>query len=255
MDNQAKRVVIVTGAGIGIGAATAMAFGALGDHVVVTDILVSEGEAVTQAIRAAGGSAEFHAYDVRSTHATDALVQDIEARHGHIDVVVANAGIAHRTPLAQLTDEKWDMTFNIDLKGIFRLARAAAPGMRARKSGSIIALSSIMGVAYGWDEHVHYSSAKAGVVGLVRGLAVELARDGVRVNGLAPGYIRTAQLLSEENSLGPIGAEKAAEFIPMGRLGTPEDIADVIAFLASHAARYMTGQVLVVDGGLLVGRY
>lgn len=255
MDNQAKRVVIVTGAGIGIGAATAMAFGALGDHVLVTDILVSEGEAVAHAIRATGGSAEFHAYDVRSTDATDALVQDIEARHGRIDVVVANAGIAHRTPLAQLTDEKWDMTFDIDLKGIFRLARAAAPGMRARKSGSIIALSSIMGVAYGWDEHVHYSAAKAGVVGLVRGLAVELARDGVRVNGLAPGYIRTAQLLSEENSLGPAGAEKAAEFIPMGRLGTPEDIADVIAFLASHAARYMTGQVLVVDGGLLVGRY
>ncbi|OLP43021.1 SDR family NAD(P)-dependent oxidoreductase [Rhizobium oryziradicis] len=255
MDNQAKRVVIVTGAGIGIGAATAMALGALGDHVVVTDILVSEGEAVAHAIRATGGSAEFHAYDVRSTDATDALVQDIEARHGRIDVVVANAGIAHRTPLAQLTDEKWDMTFNIDLKGIFRLTRAAAPGMRARKTGSIIALSSIMGVAYGWDEHVHYSAAKAGVVGLVRGLAVELARDGVRVNGLAPGYIRTAQLLSEENSLGPTGAEKAAEFIPMGRLGTPEDIADVIAFLASNAARYMTGQVLVVDGGLLVGRY
>jgi 3-oxoacyl-[acyl-carrier protein] reductase len=255
MPQETKRVVMITGAGIGIGAATAMAFGALGDHVVVTDILSNEGEAVAEAIRAAGGSAEFHAYDVRSTHATDALVQDIEARHGRIDVVVANAGIAHRTPLAQLSDEKWDMTFNIDLKGIFRLARSAAPGMRARKSGSIIALSSIMGVAYGWDEHVHYSAAKAGVVGLVRGLAVELARDGVRVNGLAPGYIRTAQLLSEENSLGPVGAEKAAEFIPMGRLGTPEDIADVIAFLASHAARYMTGQVLVVDGGLLVGRY
>jgi len=112
-----------------------------------------------------------------------------------------------------------------------------------------------MGVAYGWDEHVHYSAAKSGVVGLVRGLAVELAKDGVRVNGIAPGYIRTAQLLSEENSLGPAGAEKAAEFIPMGRLGEPEDIADVIAFLASKGARYMTGQVLVVDGGLLVGRY
>ena len=91
--------------------------------------------------------------------------------------------------------------------------------MRLRRTGASIALSSIMGVAYGWDEHVHYSAAKSGVVGLVRGLAVEMARDGVRVNGIAPGYIRTAQLLSEENSLGPAGAEKAAEFIPMGRLG------------------------------------
>jgi 3-oxoacyl-[acyl-carrier protein] reductase len=127
--------------------------------------------------------------------------------------------------------------------------------MRARKTGAVVAVSSIMGVAYGWDEHVHYSSAKHGVVGLVRGLAVELAKDGIRVNGIAPGYIRTAQLLSEEHSLGPAGAEKAGEFIPMGRIGEPEDIADVIVFLASHSARYMTGQVVVVDGGLLVGRY
>lgn len=255
MPAENKRIVIVTGAGIGIGAATAKAFGALGDHVVVTDILETEGRETAEAIVAAGGSAEFHRYDVRSTAATDALVSDIEARHGRIDVIVANAGIAHRTPLADLTDEKWDLTFDIDLKGIFRLVRAAAPGMRSRRSGAVIALSSIMGVAYGWDEHVHYSAAKSGVVGLVRGLAVEMARYGVRVNGIAPGYIRTAQLLSEENSLGPAGAEKAAEFIPMGRLGTGEDIADVAAFLASDNARYMTGQVLVVDGGLLVGRY
>lgn len=250
-----KRIVLVTGAGIGIGRGTAKAFAALGDHVVVTDVLEKEGNAVVGEIAAAGGSAEFIRYDVRSKEAADAIVADLEARHGKIDVIVANAGIAHRTPLAELTDEKWDLTFDIDLKAIFRLVRAAAPAMRARKSGSIVALSSIMGVAYGWDEHVHYSAAKSGVVGLVRGLAVELARDGVRVNGIAPGYIRTAQLLSEENSLGVEGAEKAAEFIPMGRLGEAEDIADVITFLASHGARYMTGQVLVVDGGLLVGRY
>ena len=96
---------------------------------------------------------------------------------------------------------------------------------------------------------------KAGVVGLVRSLAVELARDGVRVNGVAPGYIRTAQALSEEHSLGPEGLEQAAEFIPLGRVGEPEDIADVILFLASEGARYITGQVVVIDGGLLVGRY
>ncbi|OCJ10317.1 oxidoreductase [Rhizobium sp. AC27/96] len=255
MNSQNQRIVIVTGAGIGIGRAAAKAFAALGDHVVVTDILESEGESAVRDILIAGGSAEFRLYDVRSTEAANRLVADVEARFGKIDVIVANAGIAHRTPLGELSDDKWDLTMDVDLKGIFRLVRAVVPGMRARKSGSIIALSSIMGVAYGWDEHVHYSAAKSGVVGLVRGLAVELARDGIRVNGIAPGYIRTAQLLSEENSLGPAGAEKAAEFIPMGRLGEPEDIADVIAFLASKGARYMTGQVLVVDGGLLVGRY
>ncbi|MGY5774733.1 SDR family NAD(P)-dependent oxidoreductase [Rhizobium sp. LEGMi135b] len=255
MDSLEKRVVIVTGAGIGIGQATAKALAALGDHVVVTDILEKEGEQTVRDILSAGGSAEFHRYDVRSTEAADRLVAHVETRFGKIDIIVANAGIAHRTPLEKLTDDKWDLTMDVDLKGIFRLVRAAVPGMRARRSGSVIALSSIMGVAYGWDEHVHYSAAKSGVVGLVRGLAVELAKDGIRVNGIAPGYIRTAQLLSEENSLGPAGAEKAAEFIPMGRLGEPEDIADVIAFLASNGARYMTGQILVVDGGLLVGRY
>jgi 3-oxoacyl-[acyl-carrier protein] reductase len=132
--------------------------------------------------------------------------------------------------------------------------RPALPAMRGR-GGAIVCVSSIMGVAYGWDEHVHYSAAKSGVVGLVRGLAVELARSGIRVNGIAPGYIRTAQLLSKEHSLGPDGAAAAGAFIPMGRIGEPDEIADVIHFLASPAARYMTGQTVAVDGGLLVGRY
>lgn len=249
------KTVLITGAGIGIGRASAKAFGAAGYHVIVTDVLEAEGASCVADIKAAGGSAEFHFLDVRSTEAADALVAAVEAAHGGIDVIVANAGIAHKVPLPALTDEKWDHTFDIDLKGIFRVIRPALAGMKARKKGAVIALSSIMGVAYGWDEHVHYSAAKAGVVGLVRGLAVELARDGIRVNGVAPGYIRTAQLLSKENSLGPEAAEKAGEFIPMGRIGEPEDIADVVLFLASNGARYMTGQVVVVDGGLLVGRY
>ncbi|HUN53451.1 MAG TPA: SDR family NAD(P)-dependent oxidoreductase [Candidatus Sulfotelmatobacter sp.] len=247
--------VLITGAGIGIGRATALAFGRAGYRVVATDVLADEGQAVAEQVRAAGGEAEFHPLDVRSTPAAEALVQDVTARLGALDCIVANAGIAHKVPLPELSDEKWDHTFEIDLKGMVRVIRPALPGMRARGSGAIICISSIMGIAYGWDEHVHYSSAKAGVVGLVRGLAVELARAGIRVNGIAPGYIRTAQLLSPQHSLGPAGAEAAAGFIPMGRLGEPEDIADVILFLASPAARYMTGQVVVVDGGLRVGRY
>ncbi len=246
--------VLITGAAIGIGRATAKAFGESGHHVIVTDILEKEGNDVAAEIMAAGGTAEFHKLDVRSTEQADALVAAIEKKHGAIGTIIANAGIAHKVPLAQLSDDKWDYTFDIDLKGIFRVVRPALPAMKKARKGAIVCVSSIMGVAYGWDEHVHYSSAKAGVVGLVRGLAVELARDGIRVNGVAPGYIRTAQLLSEEHSLGP-EADKAGEFIPMGRIGEPEDIAGVILFLASNAARYMTGQVVVVDGGLLVGRY
>ena len=249
-----SETVLITGAAIGIGRATAKAFAKAGQHVIVTDLLEKEGHAVVAEIAAVGGSAEFHKLDVRSTGQADALVAAIEKQHGAIGTIVANAGIAHKVPLAELSDEKWDYTFDIDLKGIFRVVRPALAGMKKARKGAIVCVSSIMGVAYGWDEHVHYSSAKAGVVGLVRGLAVELARDGIRVNGIAPGYIRTAQLLSKEHSLGP-DAGKAGAFIPMGRIGEPEDIADVIQFLASNAARYMTGQVVVVDGGLLVGRY
>lgn len=249
------RTILVTGGGIGIGRAAALAFARSGDHVVVTDVLEKEGQAVADEIKASGRSAEFARLDVRSTDEADALVARIDAERGGLDVIVANAGIAHRVPLAELSDAKWDETFDIDLKGMIRVIRPALPSMRAKKAGAIVCLSSIMGVAYGWDEHVHYSAAKAGVVGLVRGLAVELAGEGIRVNGVAPGYIRTAQLLSEKHSLGSEGAEKAAAFIPMGRLGEPDDIADVIHFLASSAARYLTGQVIAVDGGLLVGRY
>ncbi|USG61604.1 SDR family oxidoreductase [Sneathiella marina] len=250
-----KKTVLITGAGIGIGRATAKAFGAAGYRVFVTDILKAEGNQVAEEINEAGGTAEFNKLDVRSTGQVNALVASIEKMWGALDVVVGNAGIAHRVPLGEMTDQKWDETFDIDLKGIFRVVRATAPTMRAAGKGSVIAVSSIMGVAYGWDEHAHYSAAKAGVVGLVRALAVEFAQEGVRVNGIAPGYIKSAQTLSEQHSLGPEGLEKAAEFIPMGRVGQPEEIADVILFLASNAARYMTGQTVVVDGGLLVGRY
>lgn len=250
-----KQVVVVTGAGIGIGKAVAERFGRDGCHVIVTDILKDEGAAVARAIVEDGGSAEFKALDVRSTEQTDELVADLERRCGGVDVIVANAGIAHRQPFETMTDQQWDLTFDIDLKGIFRLVRAAVPGMKQKRKGAIVAVSSIMGVAYGWDEHVHYSAAKSGVVGLVRALAVEFASSGIRANAVAPGFIRTAQVLSEQHSLGAAGLEEAGRYIPMGRPGEPEDIADVIAFLASDDARYMTGQTITVDGGLVVGRY
>ena len=255
MESSERGTVLITGSGIGIGAATARAFAEAGYRVVVTDVLDDEGQRLAQEITEGGGEAEYHHLDVTSTEEVERVVSEAEGRYGPLGCVVANAGIAHKVPLTELTDKKWDHTHEIDLKGVMRVCRAAAPAMREAGRGSMIAVSSIMGVAYGWEEHVQYSAAKAGVVGLVRGLAVELARDGIKVNGIAPGYIRTAQALSEEHSLGPEGLEKAAEFIPMGRIGEPEDIADVILFLASDAARYLTGQVVVVDGGLLVGRY
>ncbi|THF93396.1 MAG: SDR family NAD(P)-dependent oxidoreductase, partial [Sulfitobacter sp. SK025] len=151
-------IALITGAGIGIGRATAKMLAARGDHVVVTDVLEDDGRSVVQEIRKAGGEAEFQHLDVRDTTRANSVVKDIETRFGRIDTIVANAGIARRVPIEQLTDEKWDQTFDIDLKGMLRVIRPAAAGMKARGGGSIICLSSIMGVAYGWDEHVHYSS-------------------------------------------------------------------------------------------------
>jgi 3-oxoacyl-[acyl-carrier protein] reductase len=246
------RTLLVTGAGIGIGRATALAFARAGWHVVVTDVLQAEGRAVAAEILAAGGSAGFMPLDVRSTEQADAVVAAVLAERGAIDALVLNAGIAHKVPLSQLSDERWDHTLDIDLKGMFRVARAALPSMRARRQGTVVCLTSLMGLAWGWAEHTHYSAAKAGVIGLMRGLAAEVAADGVRVNAVSPGYVRTAQLLSAEHSLGPEGVELAAARVPLKRVGEPEDIADVILFLASDAARYVTGQVLVADGGLAI---
>jgi len=249
-----QRTVLITGAGIGIGRATAIAFAEAGYHVVVTDILEAEGRAVAEAIADAGGSAEFHRLDVTSTAAADGVVAAVEAARGPLDALIANAGIALKVPVAALDDAAWDRTFDVDLKGMWRVIRATLPGMRAAGRGAVVCLSSIMGTTYGWDQHVHYSSAKAGVVGLVRGLAVELARDGIRVNGIAPGFVRTAQALSREHSVGPEGLEEAAGYIPMRRVGEPGDIASVALFLASPAAGYVTGQTLIVDGGLGISR-
>lgn len=250
-----KPTVLITGAGIGIGHATAKAFANAGYHVVATDILDKEGNETVAEIEGWGGSAEFHYVDVTSTENVDQVVKAAEERHGAFAATIANAGIAHKVKLEDMTDEKWNETIDVDLNGVFRVCRAVAPAMRAAKQGAIVAVSSIMGTGYGWHDHVQYNAAKTGVVGLVRGLACDLGADRVRINGMAPGFIRTAQALSAEHSVGPEGLEKAAEYIPLGRVGEPADIADVILFLCSEAARYMTGQTVIVDGGLMVGRY
>ena len=246
------KTMLVTGGGIGIGRATARAFARAGYHVVVTDVLEAEGRAVADAIVAQGGQARFAQMDVRSTEEVGAVIASVIEQSGGIDALVLNAGIARKVPLSALSDAHWEHTVDTNLKGMFRVARAAAPAMRERRTGAIVCLTSLMGVAWGWTEHVHYSAAKSGVIGLMRGLAAELAPDGVRVNAVSPGYVRTAQLLSEEHSLGPAGVELAAGRVPLGRVGEPEDIADVILFLASEQARYITGQVIVADGGLAI---
>ncbi len=246
--------VLISGAGRGIGKATAEAFARCGYHVVVTDVLSAAAAEVAEAIRAAGFSAEGHGLDVTDTAAVDALVAEVARRRGTIDVAVANAGVAYRSPLPALDDAAWEAVLDVNLKGSLRLLRAAASGMREAGRGSLIALSSTSALL-GWDEHVHYNASKAGIVGLIRGLAVELGPKGIRANAVLPGVIRTDQSLSREHSLGPEGLAEVAKRLPLRRIGTAEEVAEVVVFLASKAARYITGQCIVVDGGLTVSSY
>jgi 3-oxoacyl-[acyl-carrier protein] reductase len=250
MSAKPARSVFITGAGIGIGAACARSFAAAGYRVVLADVLKEEGAGTAAQIRSDGGQAEFVSLDVRDSEQVDDAVRRTQG--DGFDVVIANAGIARRQPFCDLDDAGWMETVDVNLGGSMRVLRATLPAMVERRSGALIALSSISGIAYGWDQHAHYSASKAGVIGLVRALAVEFGAAGIRVNGIAPGFIRTAQSLSVEHSLGEEGLRKAVATVPLGRIGEPDDVADVALFLASDAARYVSGQVLVVDGGLLV---
>jgi 3-oxoacyl-[acyl-carrier protein] reductase len=250
--NMDRKTALVTGAGIGLGKATAMALAEAGYKVFVTDMLSDEGLGCADAINSSGGEAEFHHLDVSDSAGTNGLVAALESDHGPLSALVLNAGIARTLPLDTLTDEEWDQTLDVNLKGMMRVLRAAAPGMKRSRAGAVVCLSSIVGSLLGWSEHIPYASSKGGVAGLVRAAALELAPHQVRVNGIAPGVIRSAQTLDPVNSLGEAGLEAFAGTVPLGRVGDPADIADVAVFLLSDKARYLTGQVLAVDGGTTI---
>jgi 3-oxoacyl-[acyl-carrier protein] reductase len=163
---------------------------------------------------------------------------------------VANAGILRNSPLGEMTDDRWEDMLDVDLTGVLRTLRAGST--RMADGGAMVAVSSIAGGVYGWEEHAHYAAAKAGVLGLVRSVAAELGPRGIRANAVIPGLIETPQSLDPVNSLGPEGLQRAGRDIPWGRVGRPEEVASVIGFLTSDAAAYVTGQSLIVDGGLTI---
>jgi len=189
------KTVLISGAAIGIGEGIAKAFAGAGYRVIVTDVLTNEGTAVAANLLKDGAQASFHEMDVTSTDQVNDVIAEVEAAHGPLSAMVCNAGIAKKIPLPTMTDDAWDLTIDVDLKGMMRMVRAAAPQMRDSKSGAIVCLASIVGTQLGWGEHVPYSAAKGGVAGLVTAVATELAADGARCNGRAPGLIRTPQIL------------------------------------------------------------
>lgn len=169
---------------------------------------------------------------------------------GRINYAVANAGLLRQTPLTSMNDAQWMEVINIDLSGVMRTFRAAARYIT--DGGSMVAVSSIAGSVYGWENHVHYSAAKAGVPGLCRAVTMELAPCNIRCNCVIPGLIETPQSLDSVNTLGPEGLKKAAAGIPLGRVGTARAIATLLRFLTSEDASYITGQSVIIDGGLTV---
>lgn len=228
-------VAVVTGGARGIGAASAQALAAMGYHVALSDIDPEGLEATRATIVAARGSAETAMLDVHSSSAVNAYADRIVASHGGIELLVSNAGFASVAFLDELDDEHWAKVTDLNLTSHMRLARAFAPAMKAKKAGRMIFLGSIAGHTSGWAGRLAYSASKSGVTGLVRTLAIELGAHGITVNGVAPA-----------------GLHASVDQIPLGRVGTSEDIGDFIALLASDGARFMTGQMLSVDGGMSV---
>jgi 3-oxoacyl-[acyl-carrier protein] reductase len=246
------RVALVTGSASGIGAATAQRLAAAGADLVLAWYRGDPHDVgpTVAAVERAGRRAVVVEGDVGRTADVDSMVQAAIGELGRIDVVVANAAIARDVPSVELDDARWTQLLEVDLNGVFRCFRAAIPHMVEQGGGRLLATSSIAGAVQGWARHAHYCAAKAGVAGLVRGLALEVAPHGITVNAVAPGVIVTPQTLDAQNSLGEEGLAAFGPTVPVGRNGRPEEIAAVFHFLASDEASYLTGQVVTVDGGV-----
>ena len=240
------KVAIVTGGGNGIGAATCRAFAAQGARVAVFDRDNSAAEAVATAI---GGNARAYAIDVTDRGAFNGAAAAIANAFGGIDFLVNGAGTTVRRMIPDMGAEDWDRVIAVNLTGAFNGIQAVLPHMRKRGAGAIVNIASIAGQRISFGGTANYTASKAGLLGLTRHAAYELAPDRVRVNAVCPGPTATAfggTMPSEETKAA------RAQRIPLGRMCEPEDIADPILFLASHAARMITGVALTVDGGVLV---
>lgn len=241
-----KKVAVVTGASRGIGRAIALELGRRGNFVVVNyNGSAEKAEAVKQEIEAAGGEACAMQCDVSDYGACEAFMKDVIKEYKRIDILVNNAGVTRDGLLMQMKEEDFDAVVDTNLKGAFHTIRFAARQMLKQRSGRIINLSSVVGLR-GNGGQVNYSASKAGIIGLTKSAAKELASRGITVNAIAPGFIETEMtaVLPEET--------KAATLkeIPLQKFGKPEDVAQAAAFLASEEAAYITGQVLCVDGGM-----
>jgi 3-oxoacyl-[acyl-carrier protein] reductase len=238
------KVVVVTGAAAGIGRVTAEGFAAEGAKLAICDVNPEAGEAAAKDL---GPEASFEKVDVAAESAVAEWVDRLVERYGRIDVLVNNAGITRDGLLLRMKEADWDLVMNINLKGAFNCIKAAARVMARQRSGRIVNVASVVGVV-GNAGQANYVASKAGLIGLTKTAARELAARGITVNAVAPGYIETQMtaVLNEKIK------EAFLAQIPLGRAGTPGDVAGVIMFLASEPAAYLTGQVIHVSGGMFM---
>ncbi|GAB4165464.1 MAG: 3-oxoacyl-[acyl-carrier-protein] reductase [Geothermobacteraceae bacterium] len=241
----AGKIAFITGASRGIGRAIALELARQGASIIAAGRDQAALESVADAIRALDVEVEVVTGDVSDAASIDAMVAKGVARFGRIDILVNNAGLTRDGLLLRMKDEDWDAVLNANLKGAFMLTRAVARLMTKQRYGRIVNISSVVG-EMGNPGQANYCASKAGMIGLTKSNARELARRNVTVNAVTPGFIETSMT---EAMTDKARAEMSSQ-IPLGRLGTPEDVASAVAFLASEAAGYVTGQVLGVNGGL-----
>ncbi|AOT68394.1 3-oxoacyl-[acyl-carrier-protein] reductase [Geosporobacter ferrireducens] len=242
------KTAIVTGGSRGIGKAIALKLAELGANIAVNyTSKPEEAEKVVAAIREMGREAIAIKADVSKGDDVQRLIDEVEHQFPTIDILVNNAGITRDTLLMRMKDEDWDQVIAINLKGTYNCTKAVTRKMMKQKSGKIVNIASVVGVM-GNIGQSNYAASKAGIIGFTKSIAKELATRGINVNAVAPGFIQTnmTEVLSEEVK------ESLMTHIPMKQLGTPEDVANVVAFLCSDNARYITGQVLNVDGGMVM---
>ena len=241
------KISIITGAGQGIGKATALKFAHEGAKVIVCDINGTNANQTAAEIQAQGGEAMAFIVDVTNKETIRAMVAAVVAKYGRIDTLVNNAGITQDAQMKKMTEDQFDRVIEVNLKGVFNCTQAVVDLMLAQGSGCILNASSIVGI-YGNFGQTNYAASKFGVIGYTKTWSRELGKKGIRVNAVAPGFIETPILSTIPDKVIQMMEEK----VPLGRLGRPEEIANTYAWLASDEASYVTGAVLEVSGGATI---
>lgn len=243
-----EKISLITGAAKGIGKAIAMCFAKEGSFVIVNDIKIREAQKVVKEIVSHGGQAEAFQSDISKVNEVRNMIKKILKKFGRIDVLVNNAGICERLAIEDITSEQWDRTLDINLKGAFLCSQTVFKIMKSQRSGKIINIASLAGKVGGINVGAHYSASKAGIICLTKSFAKEGASYGITVNAVAPGVIDT----DITTSLPKKEIESYCKSIPLRRIGEPEEVAELVLFLASNSSNYITGETIDINGGMLI---